>query len=109
MTGKTIAISCFLALLAGCGDGNDVSRRDAAPVESAAEKEADAARDALVATRKALIDEIDGMAPGSARRAELEAEAKRLSNEIRNANNERLRRDQKEVRRQISEQRRGRT
>lgn len=104
MTGKTIAIACLLMLLVGCGDGDAASRQEAA---TRAAKAADAERNALVAKRKALIEEIEDMPPGSARRTELEAEAKRLSDEIRNANNERLRRDREEARRQISEQVRG--
>ena len=106
MTGRTIAVSCLLVLLAGCGDGDEDARREEA-LRDAAAKEADAAYGALVAYRRSVVEELQGGAVDPARRAALEAEEKRLSEQIRNANNERLRRDREEVRRQISEQRRG--
>lgn len=106
MTGKATIVLCLLVLLAGCGEGDGGSRQEAI-ARGAAAKEADAVRNALVADRKAVVEELQGDVAPPARRATLEAEEKRLSDEIKNANKERLRRDQEEVRRQISEQRRG--
>lgn len=106
MTGKVTTALCLLLLLAGCGEGDDGSRQEAIARETAA-KEADAVRNALVADRRAVVEELQAGAPNAERRAALEAEEKRLSDEIRKANKERLRRDREDTRRQISEQRRG--
>lgn len=106
MTGKAASILCIFSLLAGCGEEDDVARREAA-LRDAAAKDADTTRNALVASRKAVVEELQNGVEDPVCRAALEAEEKRLSDEIKNANKERLRRDQEEVRRQISEQRRG--
>ena len=106
MTGRATSILCLLALLAGCGDGDGGARQEAIAREASA-KAADAAREALSDRLRVVVEELQAGAFDPGRRAALEAEEKRLSDEIRKANNERLRRDQEEVRRQISEQRRG--
>ncbi len=106
MTGRATSILCLLALLAGCGDGDGGARQEAIAREASA-KAADAAREALSDRLRVVVEELQAGAVDPGRRAALEAEEKRLSDEIRKANNERLRRDQEEVRRQISEKRRG--
>ena len=78
-------------------------------MREAAAREADAARKALVANRREVVEELQGDNVSPERREALEGEERRLAREIGISNNERLRRDQEEVRRQISEKRRGGT
>ena len=101
-TKKLFAVLCVSLVVAGCGEG------DASAKEQAA-READAARKALVANHRAVVEELQGDNVSPERRQELEGEEKRLAREIGISNNERLRRDQEEVRRQILEKRRGGT
>ena len=104
-TKKLFAVLCVSLVAVGCGEG-DASDKEQAAREAAA-READAVYKALISDRSEIVEELQSGAVDAGRRAELEAKAKRLSEEIRNANQERLRRDQEEVRRQILEKKRG--
>jgi len=103
-TKKLFAVLCVSLVVAGCGEG-DTSDKDQAAREAAA-CGADAAYNVLVEDRRAAVEELQSGVADAGRRAELEAKAKRLSEEIRSVNQERLRRDQEEVRRQILEKKR---
>ena len=97
MNSKLLAMVCILALAAGCGEDGAVAVRDAAArQEAAVQKE-------RIDRRRAIVEELQGGEVSPERRAEREAEARRLAEEIRVSNNERLRRDQEEIRRKISE------
>lgn len=106
-TKKMFAVLSVSLVVAGCGEG-DASAKEQAAREAAA-READAARKALVANHREVVEELQGGNVSPERREALEVEEKRLSKEIGISNNERLRRDQEEVRRQILEKRRGGT
>jgi len=97
------------ALLAGCGDGRPADAASAPGVREAeaAAREAESASRGLVASRRAVVRELMDGVEDPARRASLEAERDRLSDEIRKANNNRLRRDRELVRLQIMEKRKG--
>lgn len=106
-TKKMFAILCVSLVVAGCGEGDDSAKEQA--MREAAAREADAARKALVANRREVVEELQGDNVSPERREALEGEERRLAREIGISNNERLRRDQEEVRRQISEKKRGGT
>jgi len=95
------------ALLAGCGDGRRSD--DAAAMRGAEEAagEAESTSRELVASRRAVVCELMDGVEDPARRAALEAERDRLSEEIRKANNNRMRRDRELVRLQIMEKTKG--
>lgn len=103
MNRMMFAILCVSSVVAGCGEGEDVSAKE----ETA--RGADIEYKALISERREVVEELQSGVADTKRRAELEAKEKRLSEEIRSANQERLRRDQEEVRRQILEKRRGGT
>ena len=98
MTIKVLPAVLLCAILAGCGGEEDaaaVRREEAAREEAAQRARTERRRDIVVELRDGVAD--------AARREELEAEEKRLAEEIAISNHERLRRDREEVRRQILE------
>lgn len=98
MTIKVLPAALLCAILAGCGGEEDaaaVRREEAAREEAAQRARAERRREIVVELRDGVAD--------AARRGELEAEEKRLAEEIAISNHERLRRDREEVRRQILE------
>ena len=99
MTIKPLPAVLLCAILAGCGGEEDTAaavRREEAAREDVAQR-------ARTERRREIAAELqDGVADAS-RRVELEAEEKRLAEEIAISNHERLRRDREEVRRQILE------
>lgn len=97
------------ALLAGCDDGRRVEDDATAAMRGAEEAagEAESTSRELVASRRAVVCELMDGVEDPARRAALEAERDRLSEEIRKANNNRMRRDRELVRLQIMEKTKG--
>ncbi len=108
MTTKAAAAILMALFLVGCGEEGSVA--PAAPVSSdgAAVEKADAeARKALSDALRLIAEELDTGKASPERKAELEAERKRISEQLKKANQERMRRDREEFRRMISEQKRG--